>query len=142
MVENNLIIFHQQNQYVPSTFYMLIATEYMDRYQTQVERNFPIDTNGIKTLQKMSFKFGYPLCASICAFMVFAENLAGKQQNALVCIMETPLHTYLKVFAEVEDDQKKKKLIYDDYMSKFTDFGPVVKQFGKLHSEKAHHVLS
>lgn len=142
IVEDNLIKFYNANFYVPSTFYMLFATEYMGQYQTQVERNFPIDLNGVKTLQKLSFKYGYPISVSICAFMIEMEDIKGNPAKALLIIMETPFYTYNKVFIEIKDEQGKKKLVFDDYLTKFSHFNATIVQFGKVHAVKANFVLS
>lgn len=135
LVEEGLLKEHGQTEYVMSAFHVLVANERVGDYYTQVLKGFMVDENGLHALQKENFKYGYPLCASICAFMITAKDELGADQNALMVILETPLHTYLKVFKEYIVEGKK-KLIYDGFMSTFTKYPKVIAQFGAINSQK------
>jgi hypothetical protein len=136
LVEEALIKEHEKSEYVMSAFHVLVANERIGDYYTNVTKGFFVDENGLHVLQQENFRYAYPLCASICTFMITAKDEAGMDQNALMVILETPLHTYLKVFKE-HIVEGKKKLIYDGFMSTFTKYPKVIAQFGAINCQKA-----
>jgi hypothetical protein len=136
LVEEGLLKEHGQSEYVMSAFHVLVANERIGDYYTNVTKGFMVDEQSLHLLQKQNFLYGYPLCASICAFMITAKDEAGIDQNALMVILETPIHTYLKVFKE-HLIEGKKKLIYDGFLSTFTKYPKVIAQFGAINNQKA-----
>jgi len=135
LVERQIIEYFNIHKTIPSCFHVLITTDRIGDYHSYIERDFPLDINGIRRLQQHNFKYGFPMCCSICAFMITANDNNGKPQDALMMMMETPLNTYKKVFIVHEQDDQK-KLIYDDYMSKFVTFNTLIQQFGMINCQK------
>lgn len=126
LIEQQVQLEYDRNGYVRPLYSCLLAKK-GGQYETFSVRDFTPDEAGRDILQQHNWMHGQPICACFTAFML-ETNHEDKPRTVLFKIIEDPITTKRAILLETEIEGKK-RLIHDEYLTKFASFPIEIERF-------------